>query len=340
LAPYFAAGIGLVTCILAAWAGVNFYAADMSGRLIANERLNPISLGHSAAITAISLIWLLFFRIKGQVAQMPASSHVPEPMEKEKVKPLSAWSLPLGIGAIALSVYVLVLSASRSPALGFVICVLLIIVRLRAQVVHFVVTAVLVAVALYQLGFIEQLNFLNIATSRIVTVGDGASDFEGGRGDLYAVAWEMFKNSPFLGESLFVFGFAYPHNIFLEALMATGLLGGSLLAVMLWKGILTFIAVSRRGNLGFWVLLLFVQALVATMTSGAIFSDPMFWSTLGLGIGLTVPREPQQDMIRRPRCEISSIGRGIHPLRFDRRRSQLNEHDTETTAEAFPRLGP
>lgn len=290
--PHFVVGVGLATCILAAWAGVSYYEADMSGRLVANERLNPITLGHSAAVTVFGLLWLMLFRRREKRGPSSTGDSRQANLKLEAVQGAMPqyWRLPVGIMAVSLSLYVLILAASRSPTIGLVFGLLLFGLRLRTRMVYVALIAALAAVAFYQMGFLDRLAELNIATSRLLTLGNEQGDFEGGRGDMYFAAWQMFTSSPAFGESLFVFGFAYPHNLFLEALMSTGVLGGLLLGAMMVRGALGVYRASVRGNVGFFLLLLFAQAFIGTMTSGSIYYDPMFWPVLGVGLGLSTTR--------------------------------------------------
>lgn len=98
---------------------------------------------------------------------------------------------------------------------------------------------------------------------------------------IYAMAWSDFLSSPFVGSSYVVRQGAYsPHNILLEALMATGAFGGmafiAAMALMcrgLWKLIR-----GLAGPLGVSIGLVATCFLVLSMTSGTISGNPEFWA--------------------------------------------------------------
>lgn len=98
---------------------------------------------------------------------------------------------------------------------------------------------------------------------------------------IYAMAWSDFLSSPFVGSSYVVRQGAYsPHNILLEALMATGAFGGmafiAAMALMcrgLWKLIRGF-----AGPLGVSIGLVATCFFILSMTSGSITGNPEFWA--------------------------------------------------------------
>jgi len=78
----------------------------------------------------------------------------------------------------------------------------------------------------------------------------------------------------------------YPHNTVLDALMSTGLAGTSLLLAVLVSSLYTVMQKARRHAIYAWIACLYVQSQVGATTSGAIFYDPMFWTTVGVAFGL------------------------------------------------------
>lgn len=109
------------------------------------------------------------------------------------------------------------------------------------------------------------------------------SRMAGGREERdYAVqnALADFMDAPFIGSSyLTTIGRQFPHNIVVDALMATGVVGFSLFAVaMFWmlRGLLRMIH-GHAGPHGYGIALVAVCILTLGMTSGAAWQSPDFW---------------------------------------------------------------
>lgn len=275
-------------CVLAIRFGIEKILLDKVGRLSANARLNPIILGHTATTLITTSMWYLF---RGKQHELSLVS------EEKKLKASGLWDIvsaissvvrvPIILGAIMLGLYVLALTASRGPSLALVTCLLCFIIWLRGRLVYLVVIGVAAIVVFIELGFVTNIFSLGIDIERLSIFNTGVDDDYGnGRGQLYAEAYSRFISSPLLGDALTLEGGIYPHNVILEAFMATGIVGGSILIWITYRASRTLVEVSRGSPLIFWLLLVMVQSLTGSMTSGAIYYDPMFWSTLGIGFGL------------------------------------------------------
>ena len=179
------------------------------------------------------------------------------------------------------------LGASRGPALALLVCIALVFAgslgkvgrgtRLQPRTWIYVGLFVigfstLVAADLIKLQLIERFELMFDPTYK----PEGEE-----RQVIYAMAWSDFLSSPFVGSSYVVRQGAYsPHNILLEALMATGAFGGmafiAAMALMcrgLWKLIRGF-----AGPLGVSIGLVATCFFILSMTSGTISGNPEFWS--------------------------------------------------------------
>jgi O-antigen ligase len=129
----------------------------------------------------------------------------------------------------------------------------------------------------------------------VIVGGSGGLD-SNGRTELWAQAWSLFAENPWLG--IGTGGFAavsplevYPHNLVLEVAAEFGLLGLVPLVLALIAGVVA-IARSVRAPLatdrGLSVLVaaLFTAALVNAMFSTDITANSDVWLLLGLGVGL------------------------------------------------------
>jgi O-antigen ligase len=95
-----------------------------------------------------------------------------------------------------------------------------------------------------------------------------------GREDLWLTAIEMAGERPVFGWGLggFVFyNLTYPHNVFLEALVAGGLVGLLLLMVLLWASFSRILRNPR--HLSRLQIAAFVLVLTAAQTSGDLFDS-------------------------------------------------------------------
>lgn len=201
---------------------------------------------------------------------------------------LAMFALPIG-GVIILR------SASRSPviALGAGLALLIwaaILHKSKRAVLIFAVVAIAGVPWLMRRAELEDANI-----GRIALYSDNYfhPDSSSGRDVLFELAWEQFQAKPLTGyalevqnagESLF-----YPHNLSLEALMATGIVGGAPFILTAGAAFLAlFWLVKSKDRIPF--ALLYAQALVLGSFSGALTSCFSFWFFLGTVLGFgTVP---------------------------------------------------
>lgn len=110
---------------------------------------------------------------------------------------------------------------------------------------------------------------------------------------MWKSAWQQFKEHPMMGDS-FVnrVGQTYSHNIILESLMATGLLGTIPFLFYLAMPFYLFYRLTRRRKKHLLIIfILFIAAFLLSMTSGGLFTVPEFWILSMLVIGLcSIPK--------------------------------------------------
>lgn len=111
------------------------------------------------------------------------------------------------------------------------------------------------------------------------------------RGGLLRVGFEEFLNNPFFGSAMLIqeSGFigAYPHNLVVEAFMATGFFGGILFLFYIIMCIKFSIKIIRNNFEIAWISLLFLQFLIFGMFSGNLFSSNLFWLISVLLVGVS-----------------------------------------------------
>ncbi|MEY8239270.1 MAG: O-antigen ligase family protein [Cycloclasticus sp.] len=264
-APLYVQLFTLITCFIATYI-VFFIEGTAGGRLFANERLNPITLGHTGVLLSLTSIWILL------------------QSGKEKVR--ITYSL-LCFFSIAIGVIALGLSASRSPVIALIVCSFIMFRGARLNLYHYAALGLGLLIVIFVFDFSKILTDHGTALSRVFNFSLSVYDTqEGGRVSLYTEALHQFSESPVFGQSLFLENGHYPHNVIIDALMSTGIVGFFILIVLIFVSFWNLYLLSKRYELGKWLFVLYVQAFVGSMTSGAIFYDPMFWSTLGVGLGL------------------------------------------------------
>jgi O-antigen ligase len=241
------------------------------GRL-ALETLNSISTGHLGSSLAI---------VSGAYLLSTA----------QRSRLLTAASLA-GIGAGS---YLLVSAASRGPVVALLCVLILVIWSLRFHNTLKILTLLILSTVSAVLFFssIVYLEDLNLMT-RIVSASSGDDMAVSARQESYVGAWEQFMEHPLLGDFLEErsSGF-YPHNLTLEAFMATGLIGGlAFLAVSLMALIKSLQAIQGHTPRA-WLGMIYVQYLVGAQLSGSLYASATFWGFTVLMLFTTEGLESQ-----------------------------------------------
>ena len=227
-----------------------------------------ISYGHLAAtLTLLSLFFLLF---------------------KREVLPIYFVVYGLFLGLITI-----VIAEARSPFLAIILVVpyLLLVKKNFKLVALYGFLLFLSIVAIYILGKsgTSEMHFVN-RTYRWLFEGDNSL-----RTPLFKEGISIFKANPlFGGRTLFEDGM-YPHNIFLELLMATGVLGFItyfLKFLPVFKNYRLFsFDIKNWYHILFFTL--FLQYFVLVFTSFALFAVPefLYFSSIIIGISLNYENE-------------------------------------------------
>ena len=111
--------------------------------------------------------------------------------------------------------------------------------------------------------------------SRFKSVGTDQSTM------LRIAAWNgamtQFNHAPFFGDAAFESTLrTYPHNIFADALMTTGLVGFSMFLFVLIVSMISVFKLLRTPHVR-WLSLVFIQTLLGAQTSGSLYFDGVFW---------------------------------------------------------------
>lgn len=179
-------------------------------------------------------------------------------------------------------------SNSRGPLVSAAMCLLFLVAFSSRRVRLYAITVTLLTI----LSFIPATKFLEenygfTTYTRLFEQSQLTEENTLDRLDRFGGAFESFFSNPVTGGGLEepVHG-GYPHNIFAEAFMSTGMMGGFLLLSLMALTTLMAIRVfSLRPTYG-WASLLFIQNIVAAQFSGSIYTVNYLWLAAGMVIAL------------------------------------------------------
>jgi len=231
------------------------------------QGLNPISLGHLGVQLLVMGVWYLFLRPDWR---------------------LSLSNVRYVIGMIV-GTYLALVANSRGPLVAFVFVALFAFAasRLRSRYV------LLGLLFLGAVAFVPIINLVDaLSGTAIYARLFEQSQFEEvntiARIELYNSAWSLFLDHPLLGAGLEdpTFG-GYPHNVFIEAFMATGIFGGVAFAVGVLAAVYAAFQIMREAPLYAWIALIALQQLISAQLSGTLVQTTTMWGGIGLIISIT-----------------------------------------------------
>jgi len=221
-------------------------------------------------------------------------------LQKDSKKP---WTKLLWLIVAIMGLIGLIAFGSRGAFLCLVVGIVMAAVLVAAYAIvrrqiAVVFLAVIVAIGFYLLyrNFTQLVSALNIyLTSRGIEsrtlqgLAAGQILDDNGRGVIYSLVTEAFRQKPLLGYGVFgdrpivgpSFIWGYSHNIFLEIFISFGLLFGSAIVLSLLIGCIRyFVKASDRTQTQ---LLLLVMAMCARLlVSDTFWGNPFFWVMLAL----------------------------------------------------------
>ena len=228
--------------------------------------LNPILLGQLGTTILVMSVWVLSNRYQ---------------MHRLTMKIIFSAAVLLGAG-------LLIGSNSRGPLVSAIVCLLFISIasnsRSRLYAISFLVVAFVSFAPATQ--YLETEYGLTTYT-RLFGQSQLTEENTLDRLSRQAGAFNAFMESPLFGASLEepTYG-GYPHNMFIEALMSTGIISAALLFILLSMtftyAVRLYVEVKGYG----WASVLFIQYLVASQFSGSIYTVNYLWITNGLVIAI------------------------------------------------------
>lgn len=196
--------------------------------------------------------------------------------------------LYLLIGGFILGISTVVIAGARSPFLAIMV-VIPYLLMIKKNVKLFAIFLSLLAVAImgiYYFGKNDQYEMMFVdRTYNWLFKGDNSL-----RTPLFERSIEIFNANPLFGGRTHYEDGMYPHNLFLELLMATGLLGFVIYLlkfIPVFKNLQKFtFKISNYYHILFFTI--FLQYLVLSFTSYALYSVPefLYFSSIIIGISL------------------------------------------------------
>lgn len=233
----------------------------VSGR-VSLETFNPIGISFIGAKLAILSVFIFATKTRKSLAE-------------------SAYTVGFALLGIAL----VLLGGSRGPMFAFSLALFILYISIRLPSRKLLISGYLV-IGLFVsilLGQLLQDAFQISAFERFLNVfnfDSTASQSTEARIFLYRSSWQVFMDSPFFGSSIVEpITKYYPHNIFLELLMSTGILGGIVFLTIIVLTIRSSLIIHRYSYSMFWLVLLYVQECVLAMTSSAVWGAGSFWAS-------------------------------------------------------------
>lgn len=268
-------------------------------------RLYSVFLISAIMFTLLSI--LLYGRYIGQVSRLNASrvgEHVISPLilsycgaliigvtsfyllyvkgNKKKVKYLS-------FATMALALIPFFLGASR----GSIFALLFPFILMTQSKISFsnilkytILFIILAIVLIYSDEYLGSGLFDRLAgTSRAIEENGSSAS----RLDIWKKSFSQFVQHPFLGDKLNTQDINhYPHNIFLEVLQSTGIIGFFLFLFLFYSGLKASYNIFKNYEEFAWIPVFFLQAIMQNMFSGAVYTAAWFWASLAIVLSLNM----------------------------------------------------
>jgi hypothetical protein len=241
-----------------------------SGRL-AGVVLNSISLGgYGVSLAILSLyIWL---RRKD--------------LSKDLTNKDKNWSF-IYLGGILIGVTVVILAASRTAVIQLSILIFLVLFTSGKIDGKTVMTVLFLAVGI-SMSTLYGLDRGSSFIDRMLLSGDDYDPTnEGGRGSLIDIAIRDISDNLLTGVGIELRQGGYPHNMIVESFLPFGLIGGGVFIFIFCYGLVkSFKLLVDRNSEWSWLGLMFIQAVIMSVSSGCIYSSSQFWYLLLAVIGI------------------------------------------------------
>lgn len=215
-------------------------------------------------------------------------------------------------GPILLLVFVYAQSRGATYAMVGALAVYFIVSKGKEKYI----TLLSVTLIIIVLGYFVGTETADVVIERMQTTEDASTE---AHMESYQTAWQQFMNDFWIGRYIVdMETTTYPHNFYLESLMAVGLLGSLPLFIHLGfatNAALRTIRNKKYGLIGSLVAVLYFRDAINVAGSGAVWSNTEFWITSTLILSLWYFKKPTARSTR------SRVKKRHHRKRSGRSRS-------------------
>ncbi len=268
---------------------VIFFAGTLSPEILMARVALSTNLEEGASELAINPITISLF---GQLLALLSLSKLLISAKK------GAFHTFMNIVLFMLGLANLILGASRGPMLSFMVLVFPIVFYHlhEAKKTKLYITKVLLFL-LILMSSIYYFVVPLITSNKLAAIGRIQEMIETGgttkldtRPLAWAGAWQQFLDRPIVGDCfLGRFDNFYPHNIYLEVLMSTGVLGGIFFFSFCVLFFGRYIMLYFKFDFPYFVVVLFTTSyFLSGLTSASLFSNPKLWMLLGLTFSIII----------------------------------------------------
>jgi oligosaccharide repeat unit polymerase len=216
------------------------------------ETLNPLALSYAGSLTIALSLYQLFFKNKLYSVKYKSYLYL----------------------TIILSFIMFFLGASRGSVVAFALCLPIFLIYSKGKSrLNFILISVLSLPLILWGAIITGSSVFERTTE---TMDGGAT----GREQLWIDAWNEFINNPVFGGRIEI-GF-YPHNIILELLMATGIIGFIMFMLFLIPSFKRLYKLSKKDINYIWIFIILIQGFSQLLFSGSFYMGTLLFSSMGI----------------------------------------------------------
>jgi O-antigen ligase len=185
------------------------------------------------------------------------------------------------IGVALISCVPFFLGASRGSVLALIVPFFLYIVRQQNKLYSFYLFIVLILVGFIVVILSEHFGSSVISRFTSIEADMSAGSSSASRTVIWDIAINHFTHNPIFGYGLESPETGnYPHNIFVEVLLATGVVGFIPFIFLVYKSLQRSLFIFKYSPQNSWIVNIFLQCLIQNLFSGAIYTASWFWFSM------------------------------------------------------------
>lgn len=203
------------------------------------------------------------------------------------VKKKSKLTKYLSLIALALAVIPFFLGASRGSIFAIFIPFFMMALSYLSfkSILKYIFLFTIIIVLLVYLDEYLGSGLLNrfLGTSEAIESGGSSASRLG----IWSKSLSQFVEFPIFGDRLNTVGVDYyPHNIYIEVLQTTGIIGGIPFFVLVYQAIKASFNIFKNHIEYAWIPVIFIQSVMRHMFSGALYNASWFWASMAIVLSL------------------------------------------------------